>query len=68
MSRHDRDFTRPLMRRSAGHSTALLQLLADRAEADETLARHILASLLDLERIVGLDTATTPDPITISQK
>ena len=64
----ERQFTRPLVRRCAGNSAAMVQLLADRAEADETLARHMLGSLLDLERACGLDASGKPDPVTIPQK
>ena len=57
-----REFTRPLMARSAGHSAALVQLLCDRAEDHPDLARHMLAALDDLQRACDLDTTGTPLP------
>lgn len=62
-----REFTRPLMTRCAGHSAALVTILADRAEDHPDLARHLLASLDDLTRACHLDHTGTPEP-TILQK
>jgi hypothetical protein len=59
---HQRQFTRPLMTRCAGHSAALVQLLCDRAEDHPDLARHMLAALDDLQRACDLDTTGTPEP------
>jgi hypothetical protein len=59
---HQRQFTRPLMARCAGHSAALVQLLCDRAEDHPDLARHMLAALDDLQRACHLDTTGTPEP------
>ncbi len=64
---HQRQFTRPLMTRCAGHSAALVQLLCDRAEDHPDLARHMLASLDDLQRACDLDTAGTPEPAIIQK-
>ena len=57
-----REFTRPLMTRCAGHSAALVAILADRAEQHPDLARHLLAGLDDLQRACDLDPSGTPEP------
>lgn len=57
-----REFTRPLMARSTGHSAALVAILADRAEQHPDLARHLLAGLDDLQRACDLDPTGTPEP------
>ena len=59
---HTRQFTRPLMARCAGHSAALVQLLADRSEDHPDLARHLLAALDDLRTACDLDMTGTPEP------
>jgi len=59
---HNRQFTRPLMTRCAGHSAALVAILCDRAEDCPDLARHLLAGLDDLQRACDLDHARAPEP------
>lgn len=51
-----RAFTRPLLMQITDHSAAFVAILADRAEDDPTLARHILAALHDLRAACDLDT------------
>jgi len=59
---HQRQFTRPLMARCAGHSAVLVQLLCDKAEDHPDLARHMLAALYDLQEACDVDVTGTPDP------
>ena len=62
-----REFTRPLMTRCAGHSAALVQMLCDRAEDHPDLARHLLAGLDDLQRACDLYVTGTPEPAIIQK-
>lgn len=59
---HQRQFTRPLMARCAGHSAALVQLLSDRSEYHPDLARHLLAALDNLRTACDLDVSGMPEP------
>ena len=63
----ERQFTRPVMARCAGHSAALMQILCNRAEDHPALARHMLAALDDLRIACNLDTTGTPEPAIIQQ-
>ena len=62
-----REFTRPLMTRCAGHSAALVAILADRAEDHADLARHLLAALHDLKCTCEIDTTGLADPVIIQK-
>ena len=62
-----REFTRPLMTRSAGHTAALLQLLCDRAEDHPDLTRHLLSAVDDLQRPCDLDPTGTPEPASLQK-
>ena len=60
---HTRRFTRPLLTRITDRGTAFVEILAARAEQDPALAKHMLATLTDLEKAIpNLSADDVPQP------
>lgn len=64
---HNRQFVRPLMIRATDHTSALLHVLAVRAEHDAALGEHLLAALAEVETAFDLDVEDTPRPVVVTQ-
>ncbi len=58
-----REFTRPLLMQITDQGAAFVELLANRAEVDHTLAGHLVAALADLRKAFpDLDVQGVPQP------
>ena len=64
---HNRQFTRRLLVQITEHKAAFVSILADRAESEPDLARHLLAALHDLKCTCEIDTTGLADPVIIQK-